>query len=156
MKEVTIYTDGACSGNPGPGGWAAVLLYGDHVREMAGGEEHTTNQRMELLAAIYALRALKEPCRVRLFSDSAYLVNCFRQGWHRRWRANGWRNSRQEPVQNRELWEELLRLTDVHRVDFEKVQGHAGDAWNERCDALARAATPSPGGSAGRGPSPQR
>jgi ribonuclease HI len=119
-----------------------VLIYGNHVREMAGGEEYTTNQRMELLAAIYALRALKEPCRVKLFSDSAYLVNCFQQGWYRQWRANGWRNSKQEPVQNRELWEELLRLTEIHRVDFLKVKGHAGDKWNERCDALARAAMP--------------
>lgn len=121
MREVIIYTDGACSGNPGPGGWAAVLIYGNHVRELNGGEGNTTNQRMELLAAINALRALKEPCQVKLYSDSAYLINCFKQGWYKKWLTNGWMTNN-GPVKNRELWEELLRLIETHQVDFLKVK----------------------------------
>lgn len=136
--EVIIYTDGACSGNPGPGGWAAVLRYGDHIKEIAGGEEQTTNQRMELQAAIEALSALKRPCRVRLYSDSAYLINAFRERWFDRWLQNGWRNAKGDPVENRELWERLLALARVHTVEWIKVQGHAGDEWNERCDKLAK------------------
>ncbi|WP_029422665.1 ribonuclease HI [Alicyclobacillus macrosporangiidus] len=141
-KEVTIYTDGACSGNPGAGGWAAVLQYRDTVKEISGGDPHTTNQRMELTAAYEALRRLKEPCRVTLYSDSAYLINCFRQKWYLSWRRNGWKNSKGEPVQNRDLWEKLLAEVERHQVRFEKVRGHAGVAWNERCDQLARAAVP--------------
>jgi ribonuclease HI len=136
---VTIHTDGACSGNPGPGGWAAILRYESHEREISGGEPHTTNQRMELRAAIEGLCALGRPCRVRLHSDSAYLVNCFQQRWYENWRANGWKTRKKTPVENRDLWEELVRLAGVHDVSWIKVAGHAGDPLNERCDALARA-----------------
>ncbi|GAB7387429.1 ribonuclease HI [Bacillaceae bacterium] len=140
MKEVTIYTDGACSGNPGPGGWGAVLLYGEHAKEISGAEPNTTNNRMELTAVIEALKRLKEPCRVKLYSDSAYVVNCFRQGWYRNWMKNGWVNSKKQPVENKDLWQELLRLTAIHDVEFLKVKGHADDVWNNRCDELATSA----------------
>jgi ribonuclease HI len=140
MKEVTIYTDGACSGNPGPGGWAAVLMHNEHRKELSGGEKLTTNNRMELTAVIEALKRLKEPCRVKVHSDSAYLVNCFRQGWYRAWQMNGWKNSKNEPVENRDLWEELLRLMDIHQVEYVKVKGHSDSEWNNRCDLLAREA----------------
>lgn len=140
MKRVQIYTDGACSGNPGPGGWAAILVYGDKRRELSGFAPHTTNNRMELTAAVEALRALKEPCIVDLYSDSAYLVNAFRQGWLEKWQRNGWRTSQKEPVENQDLWQELLALTRRHRVEWRKVEGHAGVELNERCDQLARAA----------------
>lgn len=139
-KEVIIYTDGACSGNPGPGGWGAVLMYGDTVKEISGGEPRTTNNRMELTAAIRALETLKEPVRVRLHTDSAYMVNCFHDAWHERWERNGWRNSKKEPVENRDLWETLIALTRRHQVEFVKVKGHSTDKWNNRCDELARAA----------------
>ena len=138
--EVEIWTDGACSGNPGPGGWGAVLRYRDREREVSGGELRTTNQRMELQAAIEALRALREPCRVRLHSDSAYLVNCFRQRWYEGWRRNGWKTRARTPVENRDLWEELLRFSEIHDIDWIKVAGHAGIEMNERADRLARAA----------------
>lgn len=141
-KRVDIYTDGACSGNPGPGGWAAVLIHGEHVKEISGGERDTTNQRMELRALLEALRCLKLSCDVTIYSDSAYLVNCFRQRWYETWRRNGWRNSKGDPVQNRDLWEALLAEAERHRLRFEKVKGHAGVRWNERCDELARAAIP--------------
>ncbi|BAS27021.1 ribonuclease H [Limnochorda pilosa] len=137
---VRIYTDGACSGNPGPGGWAAVLLYGQKVKELSGFEAETTNQRMELRAAVEALSALTRPCRVDLYSDSAYLVNAFRQGWVERWLANGWRTARKEPVENQDLWHRLVELTGRHRVQWLKVRGHAQVPWNERCDQLARQA----------------
>lgn len=137
--RVEIHTDGACSGNPGPGGWAAVLRYGGHEREIFGGERHTTNQRMELRAAVEALRALGRPCAVRLHSDSAYLINCFRQRWYENWQRNGWKTSGKTPVGNRDLWEELVRLNGIHRVEWVKVAGHSGDPLNERCDELARA-----------------
>jgi ribonuclease HI len=140
--EVEIYTDGACSGNPGPGGWAAVLLYGEHRKELTGGHEHTTNQRMELTAAIEALKALKKPCKVLLYSDSAYLVNAFQQKWFDNWLARGWKNSKGKPVENQELWKQLLALTDKHEVRFIKVKGHADNYWNNRCDELAVAAVP--------------
>lgn len=133
-----IYTDGACSGNPGVGGWAAILKWGEHVRELAGGADHTTNQRMELTAAIEALAALKRPCRVRLHSDSAYLVNAFTERWFDRWLSNGWRNAKGDEVENRDLWERLLELAAIHRVEWVKVQGHGDDPLNNRCDALAR------------------
>ena len=142
LQEVTVYTDGACSGNPGPGGWAAVLIYQDTHKELSGGDKVTTNQRMELTAALEALRSLKRPCRVFLHSDSAYLINCFRQKWYESWLRNGWRNSKGEPVQNRDLWEGLLEQVKRHEVQFEKVKGHAGVDLNERCDELARAAVP--------------
>lgn len=134
-----IYTDGACSGNPGIGGWAAILRWGEHVREITGGELNTTNQRMELTAAIEGLAALKRPCRVKLHSDSAYLVNAFKQRWFDRWRLNGWLNAKKEPVENQDLWERLLSLTEKHEVEFVKVKGHADDELNNRCDELARA-----------------
>ncbi|MFB5192299.1 ribonuclease HI [Alicyclobacillus fastidiosus] len=141
-KEVVVYTDGACSKNPGPGGWAAVLKYGEHIREVSGGEEHTTNQRMEIMAVIGALQALKQPCEVVVYSDSAYVVNCFQQKWYVNWQKNGWRNSKGDAVQNRDLWEALLAAMEPHQVQLKKVKGHAGVAWNERCDELARAAIP--------------
>jgi ribonuclease HI len=139
-KEVIVYTDGACRGNPGPGGWAAVLMYGGAYREISGGEPHTTNNRMELMAAIQALEAMKEPVHVRLHTDSAYLVNCFRERWHERWARNGWVSSKKQPVENRDLWERLLAQTRRHTVDFIKVKGHSTDKWNNRCDELAVAA----------------
>lgn len=141
-KEVTVYTDGACSKNPGPGGWAAVLKFGEHIREVSGGERQTTNQRMEIQAVVEALQALKESCHVKIHSDSAYVVNCIKQKWYVNWQKNGWRNSKGEPVQNKDLWEALLSAMQRHRVEFVKVKGHAGVAWNERCDELARAAIP--------------
>lgn len=140
MKTVTIYTDGACSGNPGPGGWAAVLMCDGKEREISGFEPHTTNQRMELCAAIEGLRALKCPCSVKLHSDSAYLINAFRQNWLKNWVVNGWQNSQKKPVENRDLWEELLRLTKIHQVDWIKVPGHRDNEYNNRCDLLARTA----------------
>lgn len=141
-KHVEIYTDGACSGNPGPGGWAAVFNYEGKTKEISGGEPHTTNQRMELMAALEALQSLKEPCQVSLYSDSAYLINCFKQKWYQSWEKNAWKNSKGEPVQNRDLWEPLLSQVRRHQVRFEKVKGHAGVRLNERCDELARAAIP--------------
>lgn len=140
MPEVIVYTDGACLGNPGPGGWAARLQYGDAVRELSGSERETTNQRMELTAVIEGLRALKRPCRVQVYSDSAYVVNAFRHRWIDRWIRNGWRTRANTPVENQDLWQELLRLMGDHRVTFHKVKGHADDAANNRVDELARQA----------------
>jgi ribonuclease HI len=141
-KQIVVYTDGACSGNPGPGGWAAVLQYGSSVKEISGGEKHTTNQRMEITAVAEALRCLKEPCDVTIYSDSAYVINCFKQRWYVGWRKNGWKNSKGQPVQNQDLWETLLEQVGRHSVDFAKVKGHAGVEMNERCDELARSAVP--------------
>lgn len=135
MKEVTIYTDGACSYNPGPGGWAAVLLYGEHRREISGGEKNTTNNRMELMAVIEALKLLKEPCKVKIHSDSAYIVNCFHQKWYVKWEKTGFKK-------NPDLWKELLRLSRIHDTEFIKVKGHSTVELNNRCDELARAAVP--------------
>lgn len=140
MKELIIYTDGACSGNPGPGGWGAVLLYRQMRREMSGYEAVTTNNRMELTAAIEALRALREPCRVTLYSDSAYLVNAFNQRWLVSWQKNNWLKSDKKPVENQDLWKALLELTQVHGVTFVKVKGHASNVENNRCDELATGA----------------
>ena len=140
MKEVTIYTDGACSGNPGPGGWGAVLMYGEHRKEISGGDAHTTNNRMELTGPIEALELLKQPCKVRLYSDSAYLVNASNQHWIANWQRNGWQTSQKKPVENKELWQRLLELCRTHEVEFIKVKGHADNAENNRCDELARAA----------------
>ncbi len=137
---VSIYTDGACSGNPGPGGWAAIVIDGGREREISGGETSTTNQRMELQAAIEGLRALEGRRRVALYSDSAYVVNCFRDTWYVRWRQNGWRNAQKKPVENRDLWEALIALAERHDVSWHKVTGHSGDPLNERADRLARAA----------------
>ncbi|MFD1396394.1 ribonuclease HI [Kroppenstedtia eburnea] len=142
MKEVTIYTDGACSGNPGPGGWGAVLIHGDRRKEITGGSRQTTNNRMELTAALEALRNLKQPCRVKLHTDSAYLANCFKQKWYVNWERRGWVNSRNEPVENKDLWQELLREVRKHEVEFVKVKGHSDVELNNRCDELAREAIP--------------
>lgn len=139
-KEVSIYTDGACSGNPGPGGWAAILKYREHEKEIWGSEEKTTNQRMELTAAIRALSVLKEPCRVKLYSDSAYLVNAFHQKWFERWKTNGWLNSQKKPVENQDLWLKLLALSAIHEIEWIKVKGHSDNHYNNRCDQLARRA----------------
>ncbi|MGI6065277.1 MAG: ribonuclease HI [Bacillota bacterium] len=138
MKEVIIYTDGACSGNPGPGGWGTVLMYGCSQKEVSGYHPQTTNQRMELTAAIEALMLLKEPCKVKLYSDSAYLINAFQQGWLRNWQKNGWKNSRKEPVENQDLWKKLIDLNRMHQVQWLKVAGHADNQYNNRCDELAR------------------
>lgn len=140
MKHVIIYTDGACSGNPGPGGWAALLQYGPHERVVAGGEPLTTNNRMELRAAIEALRALKHPCRVTLHTDSAYLYKAFTAGWLKKWQKNGWKTSSKKPVENQDLWQELLELSERHDVKWVKVKGHADDERNNRVDGLAVAA----------------
>lgn len=136
--RVTIYTDGACSGNPGPGGWAAVIIRDGIVEEISGGEEQTTNQRMELRAALEALKCLAWPSRVELFSDSAYLVNAFRQDWFSRWQKNGWLNAARKQVANQILWQELLALSERHELTWHKLKGHSGHAYNDRCDKLAR------------------
>ena len=137
MKTVYIYTDGACSGNPGAGGWGAVLKYGAACKELSGAEEMTTNNRMELTAVIMGLRALKEPCEVILTTDSRYVVDGIEKGWARSWQRNCWIKSDKKPALNRELWEELLLLLDTHKVKFVWVKGHAGHPENERCDELA-------------------
>ncbi len=137
MRYVEIFTDGACSGNPGPGGWGAVLRYGDKEKELSGGEKNTTNNRMELTAVIKALSALKEPCRVKLTTDSKYVVDSINLGWARSWQKNGWRKADKKPALNAELWEQLLNLLDIHTVEMVWVKGHAGHPENERCDALA-------------------
>lgn len=138
MQKVTIYTDGACSGNPGPGGWGAILMYNDVKKEISGGEKNTTNNQMELTAAIEALKQLKVPCEVVLYSDSAYLINCFTNNWLEGWKKKKWVNSKREPVKNRELWEELDRLSGIHSITWIKVKGHADNEYNNRCDELAR------------------
>lgn len=140
MKNVEIYTDGACSGNPGPGGWGAILICEGVEKELSGYEKHSTNQRMELTAAIQALEALKYPCRVKLFSDSAYLINAFNQNWLKNWERNGWLNSQRKPVENQDLWLELLELYRIHQVEWIKVKGHQDNVYNNRCDELARSA----------------
>ena len=137
MKQVTIYTDGACSGNPGPGGWGAILLYGKHKKEISGGEASTTNNRMELTAVIRALSLLKEPCGVDLYSDSKYVVDALEKGWARSWKERGWVKSDKKPALNPDLWEELLALTEVHKVTCHWVKGHAENPFNNRCDQMA-------------------
>ena len=141
MKQVTIYTDGACSGNPGPGGWGAILCYRDMKKELSGGEKNTTNNRMELLGVISALEALKEPCQIDLYSDSQYVVNAIEKGWAKRWQASGWMRNKKEKALNPDLWERLLALLDRHIVVFHWVKGHAENPMNNRCDALAVAAS---------------
>ena len=133
--KVEIYTDGACSGNPGPGGWGAILMIGDHKKEISGGKKDTTNNVMELTAVI---EALKRPCKVQLYSDSAYVVNAFLQDWISGWIKKNWKNSNKEEVKNKELWQELISLTKVHEVIFHKVKGHSDNEFNNRCDELAR------------------
>lgn len=134
---VEIYTDGACSGNPGPGGWAAVLIHAGKEKEIYGKEVSTTNNRMELTAALQGLKALKFPCRVKLYSDSAYLVNAFNNGWLRKWQQNGWKTARKEPVENQDLWQEILAASAPHEMEWIKVKGHADNEYNNRCDRLA-------------------
>ena len=138
LKEVIAYTDGACSGNPGPGGWGAILMYKEKSLELSGYESATTNNRMELLAAIKALSALKQPCAVKLYSDSAYLVNAFQKHWLDSWQRRNWLKADRKPVENQDLWHELLRLSRIHSVDWIKVKGHADNPYYNRCDELAR------------------
>lgn len=140
LKQVTLYTDGACSGNPGAGGWGAILIFGEHRREISGGEAQTTNNRMELTAVIEGLERLKFPCHVDVYSDSAYTVNGFLQGWVYSWEKMGWKKADKKPVLNDDLWKALLALTRLHEVVFHKVKGHADNELNNRCDELARAA----------------
>ena len=137
MKNVTIYTDGACSGNPGPGGWGAILKYGEHEKELSGGAPETTNNRMELTAVIAALKILKEPCEVELWSDSKYVVDAVSKGWVYSWQKKGWRKADNKPALNVDLWEELLPLLKTHDVRWHWVKGHAENEYNNRCDALA-------------------
>ena len=139
MKEVILYTDGACSGNPGAGGYAAILKYRSVEKVIAGGEVETTNNRMELLAVIEGLKALKEKCSVLVYSDSSYVVNAFELGWLQSWMNNAWRTADNKPVKNLELWQQLVELCSMHLVRFNKVKGHADDELNNRCDKLARA-----------------
>ena len=137
MKTVTIYTDGACSGNPGPGGWGAILMYGLHRKEMSGGEGQTTNNRMELTGVITALEALKEPCAVELYSDSRYVIDGLDKGWARSWQKRGWIKADKKPALNPDLWEKLLALTDRHEIRCHWVKGHAENERNNRCDQMA-------------------
>ena len=137
MKHIELYTDGACSGNPGPGGWGAILRYGGTEKELCGGEKQTTNNRMELTAVIEGLAALKEPCEVTLTSDSKYVVDGITKGWARAWKRNGWRKADKKPALNADLWDKLLTLLDIHQVRFVWVHGHQGHPENERCDTLA-------------------
>ena len=137
MKKVNIYTDGACKGNPGPGGWGAILVYKGIEREMSGGDASTTNNRMELTAVIEALEALKEPCEVELCSDSRYVLDALTKGWAVSWRANGWKKADKKPALNSELWDRLLTLAERHKMSYVWVKGHEGHPYNERCDAMA-------------------
>ena len=139
MKKIELYTDGACRGNPGKGGWGAILVYGGREKELSGGEPMTTNNRMELMAAIAGMEALKEPCEITLTSDSKYLVDAINQGWLESWKARGWKKADNSPVLNVELWKRIDELLGIHKVSFVWVHGHTGHPYNERCDALATA-----------------
>ena len=138
--KVTIYTDGACSGNPGPGGWGSVLIYGEAKKEISGAKKETTNNEMEITAVLEALKILKEPCEVDVYSDSAYVVNTFEKGWIDNWVKSGWKTASKDPVKNVELWKELLELMKKHNVTFHKVKGHSDNELNNRCDELATSA----------------
>ena len=140
MKKVILYTDGACSGNPGPGGWGAILMFNEHKKELSGGEPLTTNNRMELMAAIKGLDALKEPCAVDLYTDSAYLCRAFTEGWTANWQRNGWKTSTKKDVENKDLWLMIIAHTRTHEITWHKVKGHSDNQYNNRCDALAREA----------------
>ena len=140
MDKVIIYTDGACSGNPGPGGWGTILMYKENKKEISGGDANTTNNIMEITAVLEGLKMLKHPCEVEIYSDSAYVVNAFDKGWIYNWRKNNWKTANKEPVKNRELWEELYEFTQIHKVTFIKVKGHSDNEYNNRCDFLAREA----------------
>ena len=137
MKTVTLYTDGACSGNPGPGGWGCILEWNGHERELSGGEKSTTNNRMELIAVIRGLSALKEPCAVELYSDSKYVIDALEKGWAWGWKKRGWIKSDKKPALNPDLWEQLLTLVSQHQVTYHWVKGHAQNPKNTRCDELA-------------------
>lgn len=137
MKKIDIYTDGACKGNPGPGGFAAILVYNGVEKTVSGGEKDTTNNRMELSAVVYALEALKEPCEINLYSDSEYFINAMTKGWLRSWISKGWVKSDRKPVLNRDLWERIVFLTSRHSITYIWVKGHAGHEYNERCDRIA-------------------
>jgi ribonuclease HI len=139
MKKVELYTDGACRGNPGPGGWGAILVYRGNEKELSGGEASTTNNRMELMAAIAGMSALREPCQIVLTSDSKYLVDAINKGWLASWKRNGWRKADKSAVLNVELWQKIDSLLEIHDVSFVWVHGHTGHPYNERCDALATA-----------------
>lgn len=138
MKEVTLYTDGSCKINPGPGGWCAILVYGNAEKVVSGGEKDTTNNRMELTAVIKALEALKEPCRVKLVSDSKYVIDGLSLGWAKGWRSRGWKKADKSPALNPDLWGKLLDLTEIHSLSYEWIKGHAGHPYNERCDSVAQ------------------
>lgn len=138
MKDVIIYTDGACSGNPGPGGWGTILIYKDTKKEISGGAKDTTNNIMEMTAVIEGLKLLKEPCNVKIYSDSAYVVNAFNEHWIEGWIKKNWQNSKKEPVKNKDLWLELIDLIKIHNASFIKVKGHSDNELNNRCDELAR------------------
>ena len=138
MDNIILYTDGACSGNPGPGGWGAVLIFNGIEKELSGANPNTTNNVMEITAVIEGLKALKRPCNVNIYSDSAYVVNCFEKNWINNWIKNNWVNSKKDPVKNKELWLELYNLTKIHKVTFNKVKGHSNVKYNNRCDELAR------------------
>lgn len=135
--NVTIYTDGACSGNPGPGGYGAILMYGQHKKELSGGDPNTTNNRMELMGVITALKALNRPCQVDLYTDSQYVVNAIEKGWAKKWQANGWMRNKKDKALNSDLWQSLLNLLEIHQVTFHWVKGHAENPYNNRCDELA-------------------
>ncbi|MFQ6752693.1 MAG: ribonuclease HI [Clostridia bacterium] len=137
MKKITIYTDGACSGNPGAGGWGAILFYKDQMKEISGYNPMTTNNQMELTAAIEALDRLKEPCEVDLYSDSAYLINAFTEDWITKWQMNGFRNANKKPVMNADMWQRLIEFNITHKITWIKVKGHADNKYNNRCDELA-------------------
>ena len=138
MKNVIIYTDGACSCNPGPGGWGAILMYKDTKIEISGYNDNTTNNQMELTAVIESLIKLKEPCKVKLYSDSAYVINAFNQDWITNWQLNGFKNAKKKPIENIELWQRLINLNCYHQIEWIKVKGHADNIYNNRCDELAR------------------
>lgn len=140
MDDVILYTDGACSGNPGDGGWGCVLIYKDNKKELSGGQKDTTNNIMEMTAVIKGLEALKRPCNVNIYSDSSYVVNTFEKGWLDNWMKNGWRTSDKKDVKNKDLWMKLYELSNIHNITFNKVKGHSDDELNNRCDELARAA----------------
>ncbi len=140
FKDVIVFSDGACSGNPGPGGWGAILRYKESEKELSGGERETTNNRMELMGVISALESLKEPCQVKVFTDSKYIANAFIEKWLENWQKNGWKTAGKKPVKNRELWERLLKQSSIHRLEWQWIKGHAGHPENERCDQLAVAA----------------
>lgn len=139
-KEIQIFSDGACSGNPGPGGWGAILRYKDVEKELSGGEPETTNNRMELMGVIAALESLKEPCQVKVFTDSQYIAKAFTENWLANWQKNGWKTAGKKAVKNRELWERLLAQAVIHKLEWQWIRGHAGHPENERCDQLAVAA----------------